>query len=85
MKNTDTHPKAAQLYRNILRFADERTAREIAFGLPLAPGASADQRAARRCLAAAEFKRLEALQNSHRPCCRNAPAARNVNGAAPAR
>lgn len=40
------HPEAAQLHKNILRFADGRTAREIAFGLPLAPDASARQRAA---------------------------------------
>ena len=46
MNTADTHPEAAQLYRNILRFADERTAREIAFGLPLVLGALPEQRAA---------------------------------------
>lgn len=46
MKTTETHPEAIQLYKNILRFAAEETAREIAFGLPLAPAASPEERAA---------------------------------------
>lgn len=46
MKKTDNHPEAIQLYHNILKFADEQTAQEIAFGLPLAPDASPAQRAA---------------------------------------
>ena len=47
MKNqTEHHPEATQLFRNILRFADEKVARDIAYGLPLAPDASPEQRAA---------------------------------------
>lgn len=43
---TGHHPEAVQLYKNILRVADERTAREIAHGLPLAYDGTAEERAA---------------------------------------
>ena len=46
MKTTDIHPEAIQLYKKILSFADEETAREIVFGPPLAPAASPEERAA---------------------------------------
>ena len=46
METTKRHPEAVQLYNNILRLADKQTAHDIAYGLPLAPDAPAEQRAA---------------------------------------
>ena len=44
--SAERHPEALQLFKNILLHSDEHTARQIAYGLPLAPNATPGQRAA---------------------------------------